>query len=104
TLKQSEFAADISQVALGKATPEYQDAAKFFARTFITEGMRLLLISVAQRLCGKAVPNAILLGSLPLSDLEVGGAAGQRALIPKTVENTEFQGVGKCGYSRREAA
>ncbi len=52
TLKQSEFAADISRVALGQAEPEYQDGAKFFARTFITEGMRLLLISVAQRLCG----------------------------------------------------
>jgi predicted AAA+ superfamily ATPase len=53
TFKQSEFAADISLVAAGNATPEYQDAEKFFARTFITEGMRLLLISVAQRLAGQ---------------------------------------------------
>tara|TARA_R110001583_G_scaffold66746_3_gene191495 strand:+ start:22519 stop:25350 length:2832 start_codon:yes stop_codon:yes gene_type:complete len=53
TFKQSEFAADISQVASGTATAEYQDAAKFFSRTFITEGMRLLLISVAQRLAGQ---------------------------------------------------
>jgi len=53
TFKQSEFAADISQVASGTATAEYQDAEKFFARTFITEGMRLLLISVAQRLSGQ---------------------------------------------------
>lgn len=53
TFKQSEFAADISQVAQGIATPEYQDAEKFYARTYITEGMRLLLISVAQRLAGK---------------------------------------------------
>ena len=52
TFKQSEFAADISQVASGTATEEYQDAEKFFARTFITEGMRLLLVSVAQRLAG----------------------------------------------------
>jgi uncharacterized protein len=52
TFKQSEFAADISQVASGTATPEYQDAEKFFSRTFITEGMRLLLMSVAQRLAG----------------------------------------------------
>ena len=50
TFKQSEFAADITQVANGTATDEYQDAEKFFSRTFITEGMRLLLISVAQRL------------------------------------------------------
>lgn len=53
TFKQSEFAADISQVAAGTATDEYQDAEKFFSRTFITEGMRLLLISVAQRLAGQ---------------------------------------------------
>ncbi|MBE6357833.1 MAG: ATP-binding protein [Lentisphaerae bacterium] len=53
SFKQSEFAADISQVAQGIATPEYQDAEKFYARTYITEGMRLLLISVAQRLAGK---------------------------------------------------
>ncbi|MCK9506376.1 MAG: DUF499 domain-containing protein [Porticoccaceae bacterium] len=53
TFKQSEFAADITQVATGTAPPEYQDAEMFFARTFITEGMRLLLISVAERLAGK---------------------------------------------------
>ena len=53
TFKQSEFAADISQVSSGTATEEYQDAEKFFSRTFITEGMRLLLVSVAQRLAGQ---------------------------------------------------
>lgn len=53
TFKQSEFAADITQVHTGTATDEYQDAEKFFARTYITEGMRLLLTSVAQRLAGQ---------------------------------------------------
>ena len=53
TFKQSEFAADITQVANGSAPSEYQDAEQFFARTFITEGMRLLLGSVAERLAGK---------------------------------------------------
>ena len=53
TFQQSEFAADITAVRTGKATPEYQDAAAFFQRTFITEGMRLLLIQVAQRLNGQ---------------------------------------------------
>lgn len=53
TFKQSEFAADISQVHSGVAQPEYQDPEKFFARTFITEGMRLLLQSVAERLSGR---------------------------------------------------
>jgi predicted AAA+ superfamily ATPase len=53
SFKQSEFAADITQVANGTAPEEYQDAEKFFSRTYITEGMRLLLVSVAQRLAGQ---------------------------------------------------
>lgn len=53
TFQQSEFAADITAVRTGKATKEYQDAAAFFQRTFITEGMRMLLTSVAKRLNGQ---------------------------------------------------
>jgi predicted AAA+ superfamily ATPase len=53
TFQQSEFAADITAVHSGKATKEYQDASAFYDRTFITEGMRLLLTQVAQRLVGK---------------------------------------------------
>lgn len=52
TFQQSEFAADITAVHSGKATKEYQDASAFYDRTFITEGMRLLLMQVAQRLVG----------------------------------------------------
>jgi predicted AAA+ superfamily ATPase len=52
TFLQSEFAADITAVHTGKAPREYQDPAAFFQRTFITEGMRLLLIQVVQRLSG----------------------------------------------------
>ena len=53
TFQQSEFAADITAVHTGKATQEYQDATAFYDRTFITEGMRLLLTQVAQRLVGR---------------------------------------------------
>src|SRR5215831_6738056 len=53
TFQQSEFAADMTAVRTGKATREYQEAAAFFDRTFITEGMRLLLTQVAQRLNGR---------------------------------------------------
>jgi predicted AAA+ superfamily ATPase len=52
TFQQSEFAADITAVYGGKATREYQDAAAFYDRTFITEGMRQLLTQVSQRLSG----------------------------------------------------
>src|SRR5947209_4975140 len=53
TFRQSEFAADITAVQTGQAPPIYQDAAAFFERTYITEGMRLLLTQVAQRLSGQ---------------------------------------------------
>ena len=69
TFKQSEFAADITQVANGTATPEYQDAEKFFSRTYITEGMRLLLMSVAQRLAG--------LGGDPVIQLQTAFGGGK---------------------------
>jgi predicted AAA+ superfamily ATPase len=54
TFQQSEFAADITAVKTGRATREYQDAGAFFDRTFITEGMSLLLTQVAQRLAGRS--------------------------------------------------
>ncbi len=53
TFQQSEFAADLTAVRTGKATPEYGDAQAFYERTFITEGMGRLLTQVAQRLNGK---------------------------------------------------
>jgi predicted AAA+ superfamily ATPase len=53
TFQQSEFAADLTAVHTGKATPEYGDAKAFYERTFITEGMGRLLTQVAQRLNGK---------------------------------------------------
>ena len=52
TFQQAEFAADLSRVHDRNATAEYQDPALFFQRTFITEGMRLLLDSVVRRLSG----------------------------------------------------
>lgn len=53
TFQQAEFAADLTAVRGGRATREYQDPAAFFERTFITEGMGLLITQVAQRLNGK---------------------------------------------------
>ncbi|WP_373974156.1 DUF499 domain-containing protein [Chitinibacter sp. SCUT-21] len=69
TFKQSEFAADITQVSNGTAPTEYTDPEQFFARTFITEGMRLLLISVAQRLAG--------LGGDPVIQLQTAFGGGK---------------------------
>ena len=50
--RQAEFAADLSQVVRGTAEVEYQDPEEFFARTYLTEGIRGLLLQVLKRLCG----------------------------------------------------
>lgn len=51
--QQAEFAADLMRVRAGSAAAEYQDPVQFFRRTYITEGMRLLLDSVVRRLGGR---------------------------------------------------
>jgi len=49
---QAEFAADLSEVAAGTADHEYQHPRAFFARTYLTEGLRALLVGAARRLSG----------------------------------------------------
>ncbi|MBN4059261.1 ATP-binding protein, partial [Endomicrobium sp. AH-315-J14] len=53
SFQDASFAADLTKVVLGVASPEYQDPVRFFERTLITEGMSLLLQSVVKRLVGK---------------------------------------------------
>lgn len=50
---QAEFAADLHNVHHGIGGPEYTDPAEFFRRTFITEGIRELLVGALERLTGK---------------------------------------------------
>jgi predicted AAA+ superfamily ATPase len=47
---QAEFAADLFEVAHGDADEEYQDPKAFFARTYLTEGLRDLLVGATRRL------------------------------------------------------
>ena len=49
----AEFAADLSQVARGEGAYEYRDPVEFFARTYVTEGMKGLLIQALKRFGGK---------------------------------------------------
>ena len=51
--RQAEFAADLSQVVRGRAEAEYQDPVEFFARTYLTEGMRRLMIQALLRITGQ---------------------------------------------------
>ena len=52
SFEQVEFAANLFEVLSGNAEPEYQDPREFFARTYITEGLRELLVGAARRLSG----------------------------------------------------
>lgn len=51
--KNAEFAADLAQVARGDAAFEYNDPVEFFARTYVTEGMKGLLEQALRRVAGK---------------------------------------------------
>lgn len=48
--QQAEFAADLWQVYIGEGSDEYKDPAEFFKRTFLTDGLRTLLIQALQRI------------------------------------------------------
>lgn len=47
--QKSEFAANLAEVARGQGSPEYRDPVEFFNRTYVTEGMKGLLIQAIRR-------------------------------------------------------
>lgn len=51
--KNAEFAADLAQVARGEGAYEYRDPVEFFSRTYVTEGMKGLLVQALRRVSGK---------------------------------------------------
>lgn len=51
--RNAEFAADLAQVARGEGSFEYRDPVEFFARTYVTEGMKGLLVQAVRRVAGK---------------------------------------------------
>jgi predicted AAA+ superfamily ATPase len=50
--QQAEFAADLWQVRVGEAAPEYQNSVEFFRRTYLTESLKQLLGNAVKRLSG----------------------------------------------------
>ncbi|HQR41460.1 MAG TPA: DUF499 domain-containing protein, partial [Gemmatales bacterium] len=91
-MQQADFAADITAVNSGKASPEYQDASSFFDRTFITQGMRQLLTQVAKRISGK--------GGEPVIQLQTAFGGGKTHTLlavwhmaTRRVPLSELQGV-----------
>ncbi len=92
TFQQAEFAADLSRVHEKTAIPEYQDPVLFFRRTFITEGMTVLLESVVKRLTGR--------GGDPVIQLQTAFGGGKTHtmlavyhLVSAKVPTQEMQGL-----------
>lgn len=50
--RNAEFAADLAQVARGEGSLEYRDPVEFFGRTYVTEGMKGLLVQALRRVAG----------------------------------------------------
>jgi predicted AAA+ superfamily ATPase len=57
--QQAEFAADLAQVHRGNGLPEYTDPVEFFRRTFLTRGLRTLLVQTMRRLAGQTAEPVI---------------------------------------------
>ncbi len=56
---QAEFAADLWQVYMREGTDEYREPIPFFERTFLTDGLRRLLVGALRRLAGQPADPVI---------------------------------------------
>src|SRR2546421_1416053 len=65
----AEFAADLGQVHRGAGSDEYRVPRDFFQRTFLTHGLRTLLVNALQRLGGS--------GGDPVVDLQTNFGGGK---------------------------
>lgn len=65
----AEFAADLYQVWAGDASEEYADPEQFFARTYLTSGLRTLIENAANRLTDK--------GGDPIVELQTSFGGGK---------------------------
>jgi predicted AAA+ superfamily ATPase len=59
TYQQAEFAADLHQVWRDEAAAEYGKPEEFFRRTFLTEGLRTLLINAVRRWQGAGAGDPV---------------------------------------------
>jgi len=56
----SVFAADLGEVLAGRGAVDYRDAATFFSKTYLTDGITKLLIDVMQRLSGTGKADPVI--------------------------------------------
>lgn len=53
------FAANLAEATAGKGSAEYADAATFFAKTYLTRGLRELLMDILHTMVGKPGQNPV---------------------------------------------
>ena len=106
--RQAEFAADLSQVARGRAEAEYQDPIEFFARTYLTEGMRGLMVQALRRIAGrggepviqfKTAARTAATGTTPARTSAAPSRSG-----PSSSPRTRWSGRSSGGCARRPGA
>jgi hypothetical protein len=56
----SVFAADLGEVLAGRGAIDYRDAATFFGKTYLTDGLTKLLIDVMQRVAGNPKTDPVI--------------------------------------------
>ena len=59
-VKQNDFAASLADVLHGSGNPDYFDPVRFFNRTFLTGGLRMLAGEVVGRLTGQGDGDAVM--------------------------------------------
>lgn len=84
---QAEFAVDLSRVVANKGPRQYLDPVYFFQQTYITEGMKNLLVNVAQRLNTK--------GGEPIIQLQTGFGGGKTHSMLAVYHMVKFRETGR---------
>lgn len=84
TFLQSDFAADLTQVVNGTAPDEYRSPEAFYERTYVTEGMKQLLVTVAQRLNGR--------GGDPVVELKTNFGGGKTHTLLAVYHMATYEG------------
>ena len=91
-LDESIFAADLGQVVAGTAPDDYQDPLRFFASTYLTDGLTALIGDVVKELAGKGTGNRIIQIETPFGGgkthtlLALYHCIEHRADVPKNAE------------------
>ncbi|NLE60861.1 MAG: ATP-binding protein, partial [Planctomycetes bacterium] len=101
--QQAEFAADLWQVYQNEAASEYQHPVEFFRRTFITDGLRQLLVNALRRLGGSGGDPVVELQTnfgggkthsmLALWHMLSGAKAGDLAGVDNVITEAEVKGL-----------